>query len=143
MKSTMAGFKQNFAHFLRTGHFISDNTSVTPQQLNLIRVYKGANPTLFDAMPPHQSIKIVATPTNSKISEQDCPHCKKSIDVQFKEAEKKLEETIKACEEKLDKLQQSVLERLSLFEVHAPSLATASEGQTTENKEGGKNLRSI
>ncbi|BBB15126.1 hypothetical protein RVIR1_06250 [Candidatus Rickettsiella viridis] len=98
----MVGFKQSFAHFLRTGHFISDNTPVTSQQLKVITDYMEANPTLLDAISPHQSVRLVKTPVNGKVSEKDCPHCPKSMEVELKEAEKELQEKLKACEEKLE-----------------------------------------
>ena len=118
----MAGFNHSFNHFLRTGHFISDNTPVTQSQLKLMLGYIKKNPTFYNSRLPNQSITIVAKPTSDKTSEQDCPICTKSmsmkleesakvLDEKLKEADKVLEETFKAYEEKIDKLYQSV-ERL-------------------------------
>lgn len=118
----MAGFNHSFNHFLRTGHFISDNTPVTHSQLKLMLDYIKKNPTFYNSRPPHQSITLVAKPTSDKVSEKDCLICTKSMSMKLeesaklleeklKEADNELEETFKAYEEKIDKLYQSV-ERL-------------------------------
>lgn len=135
----MAGFKQSFTHFLRTGHFISDSTPVTASQLKVITDYMEVNPTLLDSIPPYQSVTLVKTPTNGTVSEKDCPHCKKSMEAELKEAEQELQKKLKAHEEKLDKFYQSLEQRLLLFRAHTPSQATASEGKT-ENKQDATNI---